>query len=193
MEDSGPHNAENEAIQTLSKTGYQTITVLFLTLVFALSIANAIFYFRIYNQSKDRDSGTTIEGLSVTGSLIIGIISVLIAIIAIGWALYLLSKAYDLRSKLQNWATEKKTNIANAIRRKMDKILFAQACEASGVAPETASVIERTLSQMSARPSSMVNTVPSTMNQNTMMMPGSYRVPSGYQITPPMENPFMMM
>lgn len=191
MEDSGPHNAENEAIQTLSKTGYQTITVLFLTLVFALSIANAIFYFRIYNQSKDRDSGTTIEGLSVTGSLMIGIISILISIIAIGWALYLLSKAYDLRSKLQNWATEKRTNLANAIRRKMDKMFFAQACESAGVSPETATLIERSISQMSARPSMNQGTfVPGMMNQSSM---SSYRGPSSYQVTPPMENPFMMM
>ncbi len=192
MEDSGPHNAENEAIQTLSKTGYQTITVLFLTLVFALSIANAIFYFRIYNQSKDRDSGTTIEGLSVTGSLMIGVISVIIAVIAIGWALYLLSKTYDLRSKLQNWATEKRTNIANAFRRKMDKMLFAQACESAGVSPETATLIERSISQMTARPMSQTQGTfaPGMMNQSSM---SSYRVPSGYQVTPPMENPYMMM
>jgi hypothetical protein len=183
MEDdnSGPHNAEVEAIQTVSKSGYQTITVIFLTLVFALSIANAIFYFRIYNQSKDRDSGTTIEGLSVTGSLMIGIISILIAIIAIGWALYLLSKTYDLRSKLQAWAVEKKTNAANAYRRAMEKMRFTQACEAAGVSPETANMIERSISQMSARPTNSV----SPMNS------GGYRVPSIYQITPPMNNPFL--
>jgi hypothetical protein len=186
-EDTGPHNAENAAIQTLTKSGYQTITVIFLTLVFALSIANAIFYFRIYNQSKDRDSGTTIEGLSVTGSLMIGVISILIAIIAIGWALYLLSKAYDLRSKLENWATEKRTNIANAFRRKMDKMFFNQACEASGVSSETASAIERTLSQMSALPAQQGT----YRNPNQMStQQGTYRNPTYMQSTPPLNNPF---
>lgn len=92
----------------ISSTGWLFATVIFLMLVFVMAIVNAIFFIRIYNQSKDRDTGTGITGLSVTGSLVIGVVSIIIGVIAFGWSLYLISKIYKNRELVKTWYATKK-------------------------------------------------------------------------------------
>ena len=96
---------------SINSTGWLFATVIFLMLIFVMAIVNSIFFIRIYNQSKDRDSGTGITGLTVTGSLVIGIVSIMIGVIAFGWSLYLVSKIYKNREAVKTWYTEKKTKL----------------------------------------------------------------------------------
>jgi len=93
---------------SINSTGWLFATVIFLMLIFVMAIVNSIFFIRIYNQSKDRDTGTGITGLTVTGSLVIGIVSIIIGVIAFGWSLYLISKIYKNRETVKTWYATKK-------------------------------------------------------------------------------------
>lgn len=94
---------EQTLLQNIGSNGWLITTIIFLMLIFVMGIVNAIFFIRIYNQSKDRDSGTGINGLSVTGSVVIGVISIIISVIAFGWALYLISKRYKITGAITEW------------------------------------------------------------------------------------------
>ncbi len=98
-----PSSSDKVLYVNINSTGWIFATVIFLMLVFVMAIVNSIFFIRIYNQSKDRDSGTGISGLSVTGSLVIGIVSIIIGVISFGWSLYLISKIYKNRNEVNGW------------------------------------------------------------------------------------------
>ena len=101
--------------------GWLFTTVIFLMLVFVMAIVNAIFYIRIYNQSKDRESGTGINGLTVTGSIVIGVISIIIGVIAFGWSLYLISKIYKNREAIKTWYERKKQKFTDWRQKQYEK------------------------------------------------------------------------
>ncbi len=107
---------------SINSTGWLFATVIFLMLVFVMAIVNSIFFIRIYNQSKDRDTGTGITGLTVTGSLVIGIVSIIVGVISFGWSLYLITKIYKYRSDVQEWYTTKKTKFADWKRQQAEKL-----------------------------------------------------------------------
>lgn len=184
-------DAETTLFNTLNNNGYLTVTVLFLVLLFALSIANGVFYIRIYNQTKNDPNGTGIEGLTVTGSVVIGVISIIIAIIAIGWALYLLSRSYDLKTKISNWYTEKKMQATEFFREKAMKMKFMQACSNSKIDTATAQSL---LDQMdyTPLPSVPTNTLPSyyprfpSVPTNTLPSYGGNASLSSLNVAPPM-------
>lgn len=102
-------------------------TVIFLMFIFAVSIANSVFYIRIYNQSKERDSGTGIAGLGVKSSLAIGIISIVIGVVAFGWSLYLLNKNYKIGTAVESWIADKRRAWLDYRKRKMEKVAALQA------------------------------------------------------------------
>lgn len=107
---------------SINSTGWLFATVVFLMLIFVMAIVNAIFFIRIYNQSKDRDTGTGITGLSVTGSLVIGIVSIIISLISFAWSLYLITKIYKYRADINEWYTTKKTKLADWKKQQAEKI-----------------------------------------------------------------------
>jgi hypothetical protein len=111
---------------SINSTGWLFATVIFLMLIFVMAIVNSIFFIRIYNQSKDRDSGTGITGLTVTGSLVIGIVSIMIGVIAFGWSLYLVSKIYKNREAVKTWYTEKKTKLMDWKKAQSEKLQSIQ-------------------------------------------------------------------
>lgn len=111
---------------SINSTGWLFATVIFLMLVFVMAIVNAIFFIRIYNQSKEKDSGTGINGLTVTGSLVIGIVSIIIGVISFGWSLYLISKIYKNREAIKTWYTEKKTKLMDWRRQQNQKLMNLQ-------------------------------------------------------------------
>ena len=103
----GPTETDKSFYFNINSTGWIFATVIFLMLIFIMAIVNAIFFIRIYNQSKERDSGTGITGLTVTGSLVIGVISIIVGIIAFGWSLYLISKIYKNKNTVKEWWDDK--------------------------------------------------------------------------------------
>jgi hypothetical protein len=106
-------NSDSRLYKFLTSSGWFIATAIFLMLVFALSIANSVFYFRIYNQSKERDEGTNINGLTVEGSYVIAIISIIVSIISFGWSLYLFYKYFNQKNAIDNWFTEKVKDVKN--------------------------------------------------------------------------------
>jgi hypothetical protein len=114
-------SADKGLYLNINSTGWIFSTVIFLMLIFIMAIVNAIFFIRIYNQSKDRDSGTGITGLTVTGSLVIGVISIIVGLIAFGWSLYLISKIYKSKDAVGKWWEDKKTTARNFYNEKLKK------------------------------------------------------------------------
>lgn len=106
---------------SINSTGWLFATVIFLMLVFVMAIVNSIFFIRIYNQSKDRDTGTGITGLTVTGSLVIGIVSIIVGIISFGWSLYLISKIYKNKEVVGQWYARKKQAFIDFKKRQSEK------------------------------------------------------------------------
>jgi hypothetical protein len=116
-----PGNEDQTLVNDIGSFGWLFTTVIFLMLVFVMAIVNSIFFIRIYNQSKDRDSGTGINGLSVTGSLVIGVISIIIGVIAFGWSLYLISKIYKNKDAIKQWYMLKKQKFADWKQKQVEK------------------------------------------------------------------------
>jgi heme/copper-type cytochrome/quinol oxidase subunit 2 len=96
-----PTSADKGLYLNINSTGWIFATVIFLMLIFVMAIVNSIFFIRIYNQSKDRDTGTGITGLTVTGSIVIGVISIILGVIAfvIFLCIVLVRHFYVLESK----------------------------------------------------------------------------------------------
>lgn len=161
---------------SINSTGWLFATVVFLMLVFVMAIVNAIFFIRIYNQSKEKDSGTGINGLTVTGSLVIGIVSIIVGVISFGWSLYIVSKIYKNREAIKTWYTEKKTKL-------MDwKKAQAQKFQAIQNAFNWAKRNGRSNEEAMAEAQAMCNT------QASMMAPSM-----NYGAQVPETNPFGMM
>jgi len=116
-----PGNEDQTLVNDIGSFGWLFTTVIFLMLVFVMAIVNAIFFIRIYNQSKERDSGTGINGLTVTGSLVIGIISIMVGVIAFGWSLYLISKIYKNKDAIKQWYMLKKQKFADWKQKQYEK------------------------------------------------------------------------
>ena len=139
-----PTAADKGLYLNINSTGWIFATVIFLMLIFIMAIVNAIFFIRIYNQSKDRDSGTGITGLTVTGSVVIGVISIILGVIAFGWSLYLISKIYQNKNEVGEWWTAKKTAARTFYNNNIRKAQQVQATTAmlqeSGLSPSDARV-----------------------------------------------------
>jgi heme/copper-type cytochrome/quinol oxidase subunit 2 len=137
-----PTAADKGLYLNINSTGWIFATVIFLMLIFIMAIVNAIFFIRIYNQSKDRDSGTGITGLTVTGSVVIGVISIILGIIAFGWSLYLISKIYKNKNEVGEWWTAKKTAARTFYNNNIRKAQQVQATttmlQESGLSPADA-------------------------------------------------------
>lgn len=107
---------------SINSRSWLVATIIFLMFIFVISIVNSIFFFRIYNQSKDRDNGTGINGLSVKGSYAIGIISIIISIISFAWSIYLVIKNTKYGEDVKEWYTTKKTKFADWKKQQSEKM-----------------------------------------------------------------------
>ncbi len=158
---------------SINSTGWLFATVIFLMLVFVMAIVNSIFFIRIYNQSKDRDTGTGITGLSVTGSLVIGIVSIIIGVIAFGWSLYLISKIYKNREVVKTWYTAKKQKFIDFKNEQMKKVeTFRNAYaffKSSGETDSAAAAKAQIMCGDYVKQSAMMPTMPATPEYNSFM------------------------
>lgn len=151
-----PRSAAGLIDKIRGSSTFNIITGIFLLLVFALSIANAVFYIRIYNQSKDRDQGTGIEGLTVTGSIFIAVISIIIGIIALFWGIWTFFKNKDLNDKVSSFLSERfnlvmfkrKEKMMAAAAQQQQQAMVSNtlsACSAAGVDTDKLPVIAAAL------------------------------------------------